>query len=179
MTDEQQLIARLEQTFAAIQASRMEGVPVLNSALRVQAIGFRRHGGFWFGALLTPWFMNLMLLPSDDGTVEPKKVGSKHQFRFPAGTFEFIAGHEDEIGPYLMCSLFSPVFEFEDHDSAVLTAEASLAQVTKVTDDSAGSDPDADMRMIWRGEMPHAQPTDVSRRQFLRGRNKTQPEPTA
>ncbi|MBT6094536.1 MAG: [NiFe]-hydrogenase assembly chaperone HybE [Rhodospirillaceae bacterium] len=180
MTQVQDLEMRLVDTFTAIHDNRMAGLPVVNRALSVRAIGFRRHADFWFGVMLTPWFMNLMALPADDGVVEPMKVGSKHSFRFPAGTFEFIAAHEDDIGPYLMCSLFSPVFEFEDQESAVLTAEAALAQVIDTPDKIENQDdPEADMQMIWRGELPHAQPADVSRRQFLRGREKSQPEPSA
>ena len=83
MTQVQDLEMRLVDTFTAIHDNRMAGLPVVNRALSVRAIGFRRHADFWFGVMLTPWFMNLMALPADDGVVEPMKVGSKHSFRFP------------------------------------------------------------------------------------------------
>ena len=77
-------VAQLEQVFANIGATRMHGVPVLNKALRVQALGFEivdRDGGpdgcdggdggdaqVLLGILITPWFMNLLRLPLVPGT---------------------------------------------------------------------------------------------------------------
>ncbi|WP_059287489.1 [NiFe]-hydrogenase assembly chaperone HybE [Aquitalea magnusonii] len=60
---------QLEALFRDIAASRMQGIPILNPALQVEAIGFQQWGGpqgrLWAGVLLTPWFMNLLLLPID------------------------------------------------------------------------------------------------------------------
>jgi [NiFe] hydrogenase assembly HybE family chaperone len=46
---------------------------------------------------------------------------------FPAGVFEFIGNRDAVLGDYQACSLFSPMFEFADHATAVDTAAASLA----------------------------------------------------
>ena len=61
----QSRVQTLEQVFAHIAATRMQGVPVQNPALRVQAVGFAPQadpdGGEWLlGVLVTPWFMNLV-----------------------------------------------------------------------------------------------------------------------
>ncbi|MCB1492472.1 MAG: [NiFe]-hydrogenase assembly chaperone HybE, partial [Rhodobiaceae bacterium] len=107
----------LEACFEDIRSSRMAGIPILNDALSVKAIGVRSWNGFRLCVLITPWFMNLMALP-DAPEDEPVVSGTKRMFAFPAGTFEFIAGREKAIGEFWMCSLFSPVLVF----SVLLTA---------------------------------------------------------
>ena len=111
MDERADIADRLVACFEEIRATRMTGVPILNEALSVAAIGGREWNGNWLGVLVTPWFMNLMLLPQDPGET-PDAPGTKRCFVFPAGRFEFIAGYEEAIGAYWMCSLFSPVFEF-------------------------------------------------------------------
>ncbi len=132
--------ARLQVAFDTIARTRMDGVPILNPALRVDSVGFRRWNGFWLGVLVTPWCMNLMLLPAVAALWPSRRIGEKVKYVFPAGVFEFIAGREtllsapapaaagtpDLRDAYLMCSLFSPVFEFADHEAAVATAAACL-----------------------------------------------------
>ncbi len=154
MTGEQHLTRRLEAAFGHIERERMADVPLLNDALRVQAVGFRDVDDANLGVLITPWFMNLMRMPA-----EGDDVGSPGEKRFvdlPAGRFEFIAGEEADIGTYQMCSLFSPVFEFADQATAVATAEAVMAQVMTPAAETEGSD-DAAGR------------ARVSRRGLLRG----------
>ena len=46
-----------------IQRERMADIPLLNPALEVQAVGFSVWEAYCLGVLITPWFMNLMLLP--------------------------------------------------------------------------------------------------------------------
>lgn len=107
----------------------MHDVPILNPNIRVEAVGTRRWNDAWLCVLVTPWSINLLLLPADGDAAErwdALGAGGKVIHRFPAGRFEFIAGDEDGIGRYQMCSLFSPVLEFDGHDVAAMTAEASL-----------------------------------------------------
>jgi [NiFe] hydrogenase assembly HybE family chaperone len=117
---------RLEAAFRDIHATRMQGLPFVNPALRVEAVGFRRWNGHWLGVLVTPWFMNLVLLPDDVAAWPSLRPGEKCELTFPTGVFEFIAGREDAFGEYLACSLFSPMFEFVDQETAGLTALAAL-----------------------------------------------------
>ena len=179
----QDTATRLERCFAEIGETRMEGVPILNPALRVKARGLREWQSFWLTALITPWFLNLMLLPrqegaDDDATALP--VGAKRFFAFPAGSFEFIRGREAALGGYWMCSLFSPVLEFTDQAAAEATADAALQELFTADEEET----DAEMATIWRGELPLADsvepdpedapedrpaPSPVSRRAFLRG----------
>ncbi len=105
----------------------MAGVPILNPALRVEAVGFRPWQAHWLGVLVTPWFMNLLLMPRlESAHWSPVAEGETRTLMFPAGVFEFIGGHEPAVGDYQACSLFSPMFEFADHGGALATAEAVL-----------------------------------------------------
>ena len=183
MDERADMAGRLEACFAEIAATRMEGVPLLNHALSVQAVGGRDWNDGWLCVLITPWFMNLMFLPEQSGD-HVAAIGTKRNFAFPAGQFEFIAGHEDRLGLYWMCSLFSPVFEFPDQEAAEATALAAIDALFE-TDGETDSSENAMARM-WRGETPEnlpaaeaedseddsveiAAPRDVSRRSFLRG----------
>ncbi len=177
---------QLIDLFQTIEVTRMDGVPVLNKKLSVDAIGFEPYGDFYLGVLLTPWFMNLMMLPmaGDANELEGKKFGSKQSHALPNGQFQFIVGHEEDIGFYLSCSLFSPVFEFADQESALQTARAALDEVMRVRDDVDEPDEDEDMKEIWAGRLPvpedevgqaleeqvsEGPPPELSRRDVLRG----------
>jgi [NiFe] hydrogenase assembly HybE family chaperone len=104
----------------------MAGVPILNPALSVEAVGFRPWGEHWLGILVTPWFMNLWLMPRVVARWQPIAVGASRHHVFPAGVFEFIGGFEPTIGDYQACSLFSPMFDFSDHCGARDTAVAAM-----------------------------------------------------
>lgn len=118
--------AALEARFEAILQGPMRDLPMLNPALRVQAVGFRPWDQHWLGVLITPWFMNLVLLPRVQAQWPTVGERESRHYVFPAGVFEFIGHHDAELGDYQACSLFSPMFEFADHDSAQATAEAAL-----------------------------------------------------
>jgi [NiFe] hydrogenase assembly HybE family chaperone len=115
----------LEAAFTSIQDQRMADVPVLNAALRVEAVGFMPWNDYYLGVLVTPWFMNLMLVPQEADNWQ-LLAGTKANHTFPSGEYEFIAGDESDIGPYEMCSLYSPMFEFENQEAAVATARFVL-----------------------------------------------------
>ena len=124
------IAVRLQAAFERVHRERMHDVPILNTALGITAIGTRAVEAGWLSALVTPWFINLMLLP---GTPEQMQaysalqLGSTVAHSFPSGRFEFIVGEEGDLGRYQMCSLFSPVLEFESHGAAVITAESAIA----------------------------------------------------
>lgn len=113
---------RLEAAFRAVHADKMQGLAFVNPAVGVEAIGFAPWKHYWLGVMLTPWSMNLLLAPREAGAWRPLPVGDKRRCTFPAGSFDFISAHTDAIGDYLICSLFSPLLEFADHESARQTA---------------------------------------------------------
>ncbi|MEI2624689.1 MAG: [NiFe]-hydrogenase assembly chaperone HybE [Giesbergeria sp.] len=117
----------------------------------MQAVGFapEPEGSSALGVLVTPWFMNLMRLPLD--AAEPLGPGQASRQRIGAHRLSFIGAHEAAFGPYAMCSLASPMFEFADQDAAVATAHEVLAQLRLPT---AKGEPDAQRRRFsartWR-----------------------------
>lgn len=113
---------QVEAAFRVVHQTRMQDVPILNPAISVEAVDFAPWEAHWLGCLVTPWFMNLMLLPRVTEQWIRLRPGEKHTYAFPAGAFEFIAGKEQMIGEYHACSLFSPMLEFADHETARLTA---------------------------------------------------------
>jgi [NiFe] hydrogenase assembly HybE family chaperone len=126
--------AQLEQVFAHIGATRMHGVPMLNTALRVQAVGFEvvveGEAHVLQGILITPWFMNLLRLPlvpdATSATTSAPEPGSKRSHLCGEQLFEFISGQEEALGSFEACSLFSPMFEFANQAGAVSTATEIL-----------------------------------------------------
>jgi [NiFe] hydrogenase assembly HybE family chaperone len=116
----------VEQAFRRIEAERMAGLPFCNAALRVEAVGFAIHDEQWLGVLVTPWAMNLMLLPATAATWISAPEGRRLMIRYPAGEFAFLGGGEQEIGEYLACPLFASMDQFIDQETARLTAHASL-----------------------------------------------------
>jgi [NiFe] hydrogenase assembly HybE family chaperone len=125
--------ARLESAFRAVYEERMQGLPFINPVLSVEAVDVWPWNDHWLGVLITPWFMNLMLLPDNAEAWPALRPGEKCEQIFPAGIFEFIAGRESTLGEYLACSLFSPMFEFVDHETARLTASAARAALFDAT----------------------------------------------
>lgn len=117
---------RFEAVFREIHAARMKGVPFVNGALSVKAVGFRIHEGRVVGVLVTPWFMNIILLPAPGEDWSGLATGTREEVEFPSGTYEFLSAERPETGPYKACSLFSPMFDFSSMLQAVETAEAVI-----------------------------------------------------
>lgn len=162
--------ARLVAVFRAA-AQRMHGLGLANPALTVEAVAFGPWEDRWLGVMVTPWFMNLALLPRDPGRTPPLEVGAKRRYAFPAGEFEFIGASDPAVGDFEMCSLFSPMDEFADQATARLVA--TLAR--EALFDAANAEPsgppatgDAATRPLAELEARAAAP--MSKRDFLRGR---------
>lgn len=170
MDDHLDIKRRIETVFGHVHAERMQDVPILNPRLKVEAVGLREWNGAWLAAVITPWFLNLMLFSDDEATQDRwrlRAAGDKIVHRFPAGRFEFILGEENGLGRYQMCSLFSPVLEFDNHETAVLTAEAALDALF----DSGATEPETDTTADTKPPIAaHNAPRDINRRDFFAGR---------
>ncbi len=116
----------LEAAFRRIERERMAGLPLLNPSLRVQALGFERRGSTWLGALVTPWFLNLVRVPAETEDWRSVADGVRVFHRFGAGDFAFLGSCEAELGEFQSCSLISPMSDFPDQASASATARAAL-----------------------------------------------------
>ena len=161
-TESSASVLRIARQFVAgferVQRERMAGLPILHPALSVAVIGAREWHRDWLGMLLTPWCMNLVLVPRSGSAFVPGTVGSKQVVAFPAGKFEFIASEEEGIGAFAACSMFSPMHEFADQASATATAEVVMTALFEP--ESAATAPT---------QLESARP-GLSRRDLLRGR---------
>lgn len=108
-----QLVERFEQTYR----DHMAGLPVVNESLHVEAIGFRDFDDHQLGVLLTPWFMNLVLLPGNDAWSDATQ-GDLSAIAFPSGPVDFTVCHDDALGTYLSAVLFSSVADVPDQARA-------------------------------------------------------------
>lgn len=71
---------------------------------------------------------------------------------FPSGRYEFIYAEEDDIGHYQMCSLFSPVLEFQNQEAAVATAEVVMHSLMDEANRDDVSTREREIQNIWSGK---------------------------
>lgn len=143
-----QRVAALEVLFNDIADTRMQGVPVKNPALKVQAVGFApvpQQPEMLQGVLVTPWFMNLVRLPLRNAPATGPVLAERQKATRPFGNtdFEFIGSFEARIGAFEVCSLYSPMFEFADHAAALATAQEVLNQLHRPAPEPAPTAPAA------------------------------------
>ena len=119
----------LEAAYRRIEAATMADVPILNPALTVEAVGFTRRQDHWLGIVITPWFMNLVLVPGAVASWQRIGPGERLFRKFPAGDFAFLGSEEPEVGEFQCCSLFSPMAQFSDQAGARAVASEALAML--------------------------------------------------
>ena len=121
-------VAELVARYQAIYQERMRDLPIVNPRLAVEAVGFEQWEDQDLGVLITPWFMNLVLLP-DSARLTDLPQGDRVECRFPSGPCELTVYHDEDLGSYLAAVLFRTVADFPDQDVARAVAEEALAQL--------------------------------------------------
>ena len=154
-----QAVLKLEAVFNEIARTRMVDVPILNPALRVEAVGFRVWEGRWIGVLVTPWMINLVLLPGEAAPLAPLALGEKTSWDFPSGSYQFMGLNEPMLGVCHVCSLMSPVMDFATHEDARAVALEIIGALFVEVEDKP-----ADAKI--KGGLIN--PQNMSRRDFLR-----------
>lgn len=120
--------AKLAITAAYCQAlaGTMEDLMLTNPKLSVQALGFDYFGGELAGVLITPWCMNLMLLPGLQSQWAQLPPGRQFQHDFPYGSFIFTVARLPGLDVFAQCSLFSDMAGFGSQEDVVAAGEAAL-----------------------------------------------------
>lgn len=161
---------KLESVFSDIARTRMAGLPICNSAIRVQAVGFRAWQEHWVGVLITPWTISLVLMPGDHAPLRMLGADEKMSWIFPSGSYEFMGLNDPALGTCQICSLISPVIDIERHEDAASIAEQAMEAL--FSSEKSGQIQDAERKAKFEAARLSGEPVldkTLSRRDFLRG----------
>lgn len=157
--------AAVQRWFERIHAGPMQGLPFLNPALSVQALDFRRCEGDWLGAVVTPWSVQLMLVPGGGSLWADTAAGERSMVALPVGRLAFIADEGD-------CGL--PAFQYLPlvNGTAALAGDGAARALARDALASAlqpapGAAPAAGTRHA-AGKAAADAAVDAGRRRFLR-----------
>ncbi|TCO70556.1 [NiFe]-hydrogenase assembly chaperone HybE [Rhodovulum euryhalinum] len=160
--------APLVADFREIWNGKMRDVPLCNKALHVEAVGFIAHEGRPLGVLVTPWCMNLVLLPAEGEDWSDLVPGAKEVVAFPSGDYEVLHNVRPMVGGYKACSLFSPMSDFASQMQAVEVARAVMTELFR-PENRAETDRALDIRAARAAELapPPEAPAAPSRRAVI------------
>ncbi|NMF87916.1 [NiFe]-hydrogenase assembly chaperone HybE [Aromatoleum petrolei] len=163
----------MERHFRRVHETRMLGLPFLNEALDVAVAACERVGGDWLAAVVTPWSIQLVLLPGGGTLWCDTAAGMRHTLSLPVGNLVFIgeaAEHASDLVPaFQYCPLITPPEGIADTDAACAIAREALATVLKPLAASV-ADPTGALPSEDADPNPRTPPSP-SRRAFLRGRS--------
>ncbi|MCW9035699.1 MAG: [NiFe]-hydrogenase assembly chaperone HybE [Alphaproteobacteria bacterium] len=152
MKNPQDLAVEVKEIFTKINDESMAGLPIVNSKINVETVGFQEHEGRTIGIVLTSWMMSLVVFSGKDDDWSDVKIGDKKSFSFPARNYEFLANEIEGIGIYYSFALYSPMHEFEYHDHAVAGAVA-FHEILMVENENAENELDEErFAMFLAGE---------------------------
>ena len=150
----------LEAHYRHVWETRMRDLPFVNAALSVEAVGFQRLNGDWVGVVITPWFLNLVLVSGGGELWGDIPAGERRYLNLPCGTMQFIADDDPDIGPYQYCPLIAPVDKLPDMATARFVAADAIKTVFAAP--AAAATPPAPLAET------QADAPEVSRRGFFR-----------
>lgn len=155
-------IRQLVQRFTHIGETAMRDLPIYNHALQVEAIGFEATKAGWLGVLITPWFINVMLL-SEQKQKAKVPLGEKVTHKLPSGEHEFSVGEDDELGHYDFLTLASPTLRYKSHQAAHDAAQKALNKLLTPLEQAGTETPEQPLHFV------SVEQTGKARRAFLRG----------
>ena len=119
-------VAGLVRHFESIYCQHMQSLPIVNRRMQVEAVGFQDFEGHQLGVLITPWFMNLVLLPGA-GEWQDSAQGDTSSIGFPCGPIEFTTSRDEAIGTYLTAVLYRDVSDLPNQSTARATAIEAMS----------------------------------------------------
>jgi [NiFe] hydrogenase assembly HybE family chaperone len=132
-----QSTSQLVAAYRLIYEQRVAGLPICNARLLIDAVGFCDWENRYVGILITPWFMNLVVLPTGAENWQHAPTGSKVELELPSGPCRFDTCDLPGVGPHLSLALFSAVGDFPDHDTARQVATETLRRLFEKPDPDA------------------------------------------
>lgn len=124
----------LETHFKSVHKDEMDDLKLCNKNVHVEGIGFHLHDNHWIGIMITPWFLNLMIIPQS-GQPWPELTegrGKDIVLEFPCGNLKFAPRIDPVIGSHLCCLLASPLNDYKTHDEVVSIAHQVLADLQRI-----------------------------------------------
>ncbi|MCP4408195.1 MAG: [NiFe]-hydrogenase assembly chaperone HybE [Gammaproteobacteria bacterium] len=156
-------VIRLVEAYKNINEQKMQGLPIVNERLEVEAVGFTLWEGRWLGIIISPWFMNLTLLPAEHEDWSDLDWGVKRVWGLPSSDYEFIVSPIEGVGVYQSLSLFTTVTDFPDQHVARAVAQAIMDKL--LVSSAEGSEQAILSTKEALGKIPD---NPVSRRELLR-----------
>nr|WP_245593379.1 [NiFe]-hydrogenase assembly chaperone HybE [Azospirillum halopraeferens] len=144
----------------------MKGLPVCNSALSVEAVEFHPYGDAMLGALITPWTLNVVLLPNDPARYESLNDGDKVSEVMPSATYGFTIARLGALGAIAAIPAVSDMTVLRDRNDAVAAAVAALKTVLTPRPPEPPAAPEPEPASAPAAERSGG----VSRRSLFRGR---------
>ncbi|MGP8026401.1 MAG: [NiFe]-hydrogenase assembly chaperone HybE [Acidocella sp.] len=148
LNDHPRVSALIEQ-FGVVDAG-MRDLPIYNHTVAIESVGFRLFNDVeLLGVVLTPWFMNLLILPITPVAMNMAEIGRTVSVELPIGARPFVVGGNEAVGLYKAHSLHSPVLSFtlpgqaraEAHRQlALLMTSVAAEPVARPASDVAGLD---------------------------------------
>ncbi len=127
---------KLEGHFLSVYQNSMKDLPVVNPNIQVElAVLNEIKPNMYLGAVVTPWFINLMFKIVDEQgedrhhDIYTASVGEHITLKFPSGAYEFIVNHQPELGYFYTCALISDMHSIENHNMAIELATQSVQLV--------------------------------------------------
>jgi [NiFe] hydrogenase assembly HybE family chaperone len=115
-------IGELVSAYRAID-HKMRDLPIYNTRLVVEPVGFGPCGELVVGMLVTPWFINLVIF----GHPLPR-TGDTLTVSLPGGDFDALGASVDGV-EHLAVALLSPVNHLANQDAARAVAQEALRLV--------------------------------------------------
>lgn len=89
-----------------------------NPRLSVEALGFERYRGDWLGAVISPVFIRLILLPAGGSLWGDIPPGQRRYVELAGGTQTFLAEAAGSFGPWQWSALCADITALPDMASA-------------------------------------------------------------
>ncbi len=125
-----------EKHFSSIYQHKMQNLPIINPNIQTElAVLNEIKPGMFLGAMVTPWFINLIFKIVDPQgkdrhhEIYTANVGQPITLSFPSGSYEFIVNHHENLGYFYACALISDMHSIENHDTAIEIAKQSVQLV--------------------------------------------------
>jgi [NiFe] hydrogenase assembly HybE family chaperone len=98
----------------------------VNSLLNCTGVGFARCQGDWLGVVITPWCMDLVLLPGGGTLWGDIPAGQRRYVELPLGAVAFTAAEDPQLGHYQHAPLVATVASLPDMATATRLANQAM-----------------------------------------------------